>query len=475
MIKFMHLFTPTYLRTLVYMLQASEYHVGNYLKWYWQVEDFHKVQYRKQLQTTLKAKVLLITVWAVAILHFETLAWFAAEAASVWDWLLLVGGLLTIPIVAAHVLGVIVLIGNVIVQRPVENKIYHEAQQIFSQHPATIIAVAGSYGKTTMKELLGTVLAEGKTVAMSPGNMNTPSGLASFAKTLRGDEEIIVIEFGESNVGDITTLCKLVQPDFGVITGINPAHLSSFGSVDALASTIFEMVEYLGNKRVVANGESELVQQYGPQQFQLYSAKAVGGWKISKSKSDLKGTSFTMKKAKVTLRIESKLIGRHQIGPLAAVADAAIGLGLTKDQVESGLAKTKPFEHRFEPKTIGGATVIDDTYNGNIDGFRAGIAFAQQQKSFKRKIFVTPGLVDVGDKKVELHEEIGHLAAKVFDMIVLIRNSNTESIKSGLQSAGFAGEIIEQEDPLTFYNNLDDFVGAGDFVLLQNDLTDNYG
>jgi len=117
--------------------------------------------------------------------------------------------------------------------------------------------------------------------------------------------------------------------------------------------------------------------------------------------------------------------------------------------------------------------LIDDTYNGNSDGVKAGLAFLKEQKA-KRRIYVTPGLVEQGDKTQEVHEKIGEHIAESADVVVLMNNSVTGYIMNGLDRKKFQGQLIIEDDPLFFYTNLDQFVAAGDVVLMQNDWTDNY-
>jgi UDP-N-acetylmuramyl pentapeptide synthase len=127
----------------------------------------------------------------------------------------------------------------------------------------------------------------------------------------------------------------------------------------------------------------------------------------------------------------------------------------------------------MEPKKLHGAWVIDDTYNGNSDGVKAGLELLKNSKA-KRRIYVTPGLVEQGGKTKQVHEAIGRQAAESADMVVLMKNSVTDFIVSGLEKAKFKGEILTIDDPLEFYTNLEHFVAAGDVVLMQNDWTDNY-
>ena len=174
------------------------------------------------------------------------------------------------------------------------------------------------------------------------------------------------------------------------------------------------------------------------------------------------------------MALTSKLVGRHQVGFLAFVAALGLELGLTQKQIQSGIAKTKPFEHRMEPYQIGGAWIIDDTYNGNVEGIRAGTRLLEDLDA-KRKIYVTPGLVDQGTENERVHVEVGRMIAEAKpDLVVLMKNSVTDFIKLGLERAKYKGELQIEDNPLEFYTNLSHFVASGDLVVMQNDWTDNY-
>jgi UDP-N-acetylmuramyl pentapeptide synthase len=156
------------------------------------------------------------------------------------------------------------------------------------------------------------------------------------------------------------------------------------------------------------------------------------------------------------------------------VAALAIEIGLTSQQVEAGIAKTQPFEHRMQPRRVGGALIIDDTYNGNLEGVRAGVALLRELPA-QRKWYVTPGLVDQGKDTAAIHRQMGELIASAKpEIVVLMDNSARPYIWEGLQAADFRGEMRIESDPLSFYTNIHLFVAAGDVVLMQNDWTDNY-
>jgi UDP-N-acetylmuramoyl-tripeptide--D-alanyl-D-alanine ligase len=458
------------------MLQSSNYSLRDYFSWLLRVDDFRRVMKRGGLDYTNKARLLLLMAWVIMlfiiIISILSALLFIGLSSSVGLLFSLVL-FLAAPILMSYIIALPLWLGWVLIQKPKQYSIVNNAKKIISIHPALKIAIAGSYGKTTAKEIISTVLSEGKKVAYTPGNMNTPIGISRFAKKL-GECDVVIFELGEEKVGDVKELCDLVQPDMGIITGINEAHLSSFKTLDNTVSTIFELEDYLGEGTLYKNRESRLVTNRIKNKDKLvFDQKGVNGWRTSDVKIDIYGTSFIAQKGDKKIVARTGLLGLHNIGIILVAIDIADTIGLTIEQIESGISKTIPFEHRMQPRNIHGAWVIDDTYNGNSDGVRAGLLLLKDLRA-KRKVYITPGLVEQGDKTREVHEKIGQQIADVADVAVLMNNSVTDYIKNGLEKANYKGKLIIVDDPLEFYSNIDQFVAGGDLVLMQNDWTDNY-
>lgn len=460
------------------MLQASEYNIADYLQWIKSVRTFRGIENRKSLDMTPKATVLLVIVCIlfyvpVAVAAGVYVLWLAGQG---WQMLLAAVILvLSAPLLASRGIVVPLWLGEKFIQEPRERRMIALASQKLRQTKAVKIAIAGSYGKTTMREILRCVLASGRRVAASPGNYNTPHGVCRFVDTLDGSEEILIFEFGEYYPGDIMELSMIVDPAMGVITGINEAHLSKFKTISRTIDTIFEISHYLEGKPVYVNGDNDHVRNRAGQDAPLmYSLSGVDGWEVSDVRIDLHATEFTASKGNRQVHVKSGLLGRHMIGPIVAAISIAEHMGLTDEQIQIGIEATKPFEHRMAPRDVHGATIIDDTYNGNIDGVRSGIAWLQELQTGGRRVYVTPGLVEQGEKTAVIHREIGMLLAPVVDMVILMQNSVTPYIEEGLQQAGYKGEFFLIDKPLEFYKNIDHYVAAGDVVLMQNDWADNY-
>ncbi len=465
---------PTY---ITYMLQASEYKPAAYIAWWLRTSDFRYVMKRRILDSTTKATLIRIALRLLYMVGIFAICYslYVSISSRNLAWLLL-GLLLFVvwPLVTAFSVLGLVWLGEVLIQRPKERAIQSRAAARSATLSARKIAIAGSYGKTSMKEMLQTILSVKLNVRATPGNKNTLAGNSFFIQNLLGDEDVLVFEFGESYVGDIAALCQLVQPQIGIITGITEAHLDTFDSQENLVGTIYELSDYLGEAHVYKNADSDYIREHIVGHDRLaYSHTGVNGWTVTDIHTSLQGVSFIAHRDGRSLPLVSGLIGAHHVGPLITCVDIAHRLGLNDEEIATGVARTKPFEHRMQTYILHGATIIDDTYNGNPVGIRSGLSVLRTVEA-RRRIYVTPGLVGLGEKSDTIHEAIGREIARSADVVVLMKNSTTDALRRGVERGGFKGRLILVGEPLEFYQNIDQFVAAGDVVLMQNDWTDNY-
>ncbi len=467
--KLLTYFSPIMPQRFVYMLQQVEYDSRKFLSWLTRFPNLYRVTRRRRLVYTKKAKLLIVLAYGIGLVDILVVAWLLILQFWIFAALMLLG----LPLLIALVLGLSVAVGNqllYLIRRPLLGR----ARAQLRNHPAVKIAVLGSYGKTTMKELLLTVLEEGKRVKATPGNMNVPISHARWVTSKVGvTEEVLIFEYGEGKPGDIKRFADLTNPSRGVITGIAPNHLDHYPSLKALGDDLLSIRQTVIDDKLLLNAAASQLHEAAPI-IPTYGESNVGDWLIDDVRVDYEGTKFVMKRGDVALNIQSGLLGRHQVGPLAAVAAMAHDLGLTPGQIQAGTVKTQPFEHRMEPRQLQGAWIIDDTYNGNLEGIRAGLRLINDLTA-TRRIYVTPGLVDQGSETQKVHEEIGRLIAEAKpDRLILMKNSVTGFIQTGLKAGSYAGEVVIEDDPLKYYTGLEHTLAAGDLVIMQNDWTDNY-
>jgi UDP-N-acetylmuramoyl-tripeptide--D-alanyl-D-alanine ligase len=471
------MYLPSYPKVLVYMMQGSEYKAGPYLAWLHRTKDFSKVMQRRTLDKTRSARLLLLMLRLGIIVELAAgilLIYLDARHHLTGGLVFGLALIIVYPIVWAYLLALVLLVGHELVEAPAEQQAVRQSRTQFSKHSGIKIAVAGSYGKTTMKELLKTVLSQGLNVAATPANKNVARSHAQFAKKLSGHEDVLIIEYGEGGPGDVARFAATTQPTHAIITGLAPAHLDQYKTLQAAGEDIFSVASYLHGKNVYVNNDSPEVKPFLKTSYKLFDHSGALGWEASNIRVSIDGTSFHLGKGKKSLHLHSDLVGKHQVGYLSLVAALALQLGLSDKQVIDGIAQTKPFEHRMQPYQLGGAWIIDDTYNGNLEGIAAGTQVLKDLPA-TRKLYVTPGLVNQGEEAKRVHIQVGKLiAAAQPDVVVLMKNSVTSYIETGLKHANYSGKVQIEDNPLEFYTNLTHFVANGDLVVMQNDWTDNY-
>jgi len=333
-----------------------------------------------------------------------------------------------------------------------------------------IIGISGSYGKTGMKDMIATVLGEKYEVVKTRESVNTPVGIGrTILRDVNEKTEVLVIEMGEYYPGDIKNICSIVLPQISVITGINEAHLERLKSIDNSIKTIFEIAQNMkSNGILLLNGKDKLIKNHykkfvARQEIYLYQAKG----KVEFNE-DAPGYIYQ--------KIFFPLLGQYNLDKIDGIIYLAKKLGLNHQEIKAGLKKINTPVHRLQPilnreKNI---LVIDDSYNGNPDGVEEAIKTLSLFKK-RRKIFVTPGLVEMGDKNKEVHQRIGQRLNDVVDLVILIKNSVTPDIEEGLIKTGFNQKnILWFDSMMEAQNNLNNIIKSGDVVLFQNDWPDNY-
>ena len=341
----------------------------------------------------------------------------------------------------------------------IKKMIIAQARTRLAQFPhLKIIAIAGSYGKTTMKEMVAAIAEKHYAVLKTPDNINTPIGIARLVrKKLTPDIQIFIVEMGAYQRGDIKTLCALTPPDIAVVTGINEAHVERFGSKENTSAAKFEIVDYAKKDAlIVLNEDNELI--------------------IKNYKKHIAGRATAFYNAHTGAALPPlQLLGEYARGTARGALLIGERLGIPREQSACALAMIKPLPHRLQPIIApGNILIIDDSYNGNPDGAREAIQVLRQYAD-RRKIYITPGLVEMGKQNKIIHETLGYELARVADLVILIKNSATVHLRAGLCAALFPHkQIREFKNALEAHRALSSILQSGDVILFQNDWPDNY-
>lgn len=425
---------------------------------------------KKPLKYTPRVKRMLVTVAVLYAAMTVLLAVFASGRITA----------LVVGLVAAASPFVIIL-ANVI-NKPIElsiNRYYtNDAKKMLAACPnLTVIGVTGSYGKTSVKFYLNTLLKAKYNVLMTPESYNTPMGVVKTVRgLLRATHEIFICEMGAKYVGDIKELCDIVHPKHGIITSIGPQHLESFKSLQNVINTKFELADALPKDGMLfLNGDNEYIAERAPDGAITYGLNSDSKYKAKLISVGDKGTTFEVttpdgEKEEFT----TKLIGTHNCLNILGAIAVSHELGISLAELRPQVRRLESVPHRLELSKRVGMTLIDDSYNSNPSGTKAAL----ETLSFfeGEKILVTPGMVELGDKQEEYNCEFGRNAATVCDYVALVGERQTKSIYKGLVEAGFDESHIFVSPAL---GDALAKVGAirtdkKKIVLLENDLPDNY-
>ena len=428
---------------------------------------------KKKLVFTPRVKRMITTITILTAAVITLTAVFAGMEPLTGVFMLLVSAQICINLIAN------------LINRPMElliNQHYiNDAKRILKRMPElTVIGVTGSYGKTSVKYYLQTLLQSKYSVLVTPGNFNTTLGVVrTIRQYLKPTHEIFICEMGARRVNDIKEICDLVHPDHGIITSVGPQHLETFHSMENIQKTKFELADAIPEGGFLfLNGDNEYIQQkateYKNKTF-YYSEKSGEGYCAKDISVSRFGTEFTVvTPAGESERFQMKLIGAHNVINVVGAIAVANSMGIALKDLKIPVRRIQPVEHRMQMKEHGLVTIIDDAYNSNPIGSKAAVETLAMFDGIR--ILVTPGMVELGDKEKEFNYKFGTYAADCCDYILLVGRKHTEPIREGVLSKGFP------EEKCLVYDKLEDAMayayaikGEGHrYILLENDLPDNY-
>ena len=375
-----------------------------------------------------------------------------------------------------------VVIANLIntpVEKAVNRYYLNDAKRMLKLMPELeTIGITGSYGKTSVKFYLYTILRAWTDTLVTPSSFNTPMGIViTIRKSHKAVHKIFLCEMGAKWVGDIKELCDIVHPKHGIITALGEQHLESFGSKENIIKTKYELADSLPEDgRLYINFDNEVIRKNLPSRpYITYGTTADCDYYAFDEKATSKGTSFSVKAPDGNVYpFETKLLGHHNVINLTGAIAAAHGFGMPLSEMKRYVRRIEEVPHRMQIVRRGDVTIIDDAFNSNPAGCRAALTTLSQMDG--ERILVTPGMVELGKEEYALNREFGEFAAVSCDKIVLIGEKQTAAIREGIEAKGF-----NKDDLLVF----EEFTEAmkhlytmntdkKKIILLENDLPDNY-
>jgi len=365
------------------------------------------------------------------------------------------------------------------IEKHINQQFVDDAKKRLEANPKLIkIGITGSYGKTSTKFLLRDILSVKFNVLATPSSFNTTMGVTRVIREqLMPHHEVFIAEMGARHVGDIKELVDLVHPTIGLLTSVGPQHLDTFGTIDRIKNTKYELIDGLpenGTAILARDGaiceelyaRCPLEKKYMPGDLMTASDMEWGPF----------GTRFTLTDTATgeSARCETRLLGEHSIANLLLCCTAARTLGMTPAEIAQGVARCQPVEHRLELLNGGGGvTIIDDAFNANPVGAKAALRVLQNFPG--RRIIITPGMVELGGEEAAFNRAFGEQMAESVDVAILVGKKHTQPIVDGLLAKEFPQENIHVVSSLDESTKvLHAMMRAGDVVLYENDLPDNY-
>jgi len=370
-----------------------------------------------------------------------------------------------------------------------ENRRFVErARRRLAEVDPLTIAITGSFGKTTTKACVASVAELRGPACATPASFNTYLGVVrAINEGLTAKHRSFIAEMGAYRMGDVAELCELVHPTIGVLTAIGPAHLERFGSLDAIEQAKGELAEALPPDGVfVTSADDERCLRAAERtQARVILFSEAGGANAELRAHDIsmaEGTTrFAMRRATDSgepeeALVRTRLLGRHNVANLLAAAAVGTSLDLSLDAIARALARVTPPAHRLAPilNRQAGIVVIDDAYNSNPVGAAAALEVLASHQA-ERRLLVTPGMVELGEREDEENQRFGTQAAAVCDLVVLVGEARSRPIRAGLDAASFPeSQIHVVANASEAEALLARTTRRGDVVLFENDLPDLY-
>lgn len=335
-----------------------------------------------------------------------------------------------------------------------------------------VIAVGGSNGKTTTKELIAAVLRQKFPTLWSEASFNNDIGVPLTLLKLERTHKAAVLEVGTNHPGELAPLLQMIRPRYSVITSIGREHLEFFGGMDGVVKEEGTLAESLpANGKLFVNGESEWIKPI------LKRARATVvkvGWTgkndlcADKIRMDETGVAFVVHASSESLSGEYRinLIGRHQV--LNALLAIGVGgtLGLSRAEIQRGLAEAKPAKMRMQVWTVNDVRVLDDTYNANTDSMLAALQTLRDLPCSGRRVAVLGDMAELGEHSAKSHAEVGKCAAEVKVSHLFAVGKMAGEMAKAARKAGLK-KVTEVAEVEQAGKALKEFLKPGDVVLLK--------
>lgn len=449
----------------LYIFQILEYRPVDFLKWFLRNPFRRNLQKKHKLEWTGKIRLFYVSALLWMLVLSYAMGWIITVLTIIFlsPLFILLAYLTYLPL-----------------EIYMKNKILDQAKsRLASLHEGKIIAITGSYGKTSTKDILCTLLWKKFRVVKTPKSYNTPMGLAqTILDFLKPNTQIFIAEIGAYKKGEIKKLTKFLNPSIGVITAVAPQHLEKFGSLENIAKAKFELVESLPKDGLaILNGQSDWLQTLGSNLrgcIVNFYGRRKDPFYATDIKSGIYGTFFTIHTPKGKTDIQIPLTGEHHVQNFVAAATVAMQLRMTLQEIKEQAKWLQPTPHRLEIKKQGSMTIIDNTYNTNPESSKTSLKLLQEIPG-SQKILITPGLVELGPDHSKENQTFAREASKVAEQIIIVGENAKKDLLAGLSKAKFTKNhtftVPTLNDAMALLGKISK---PNAVVLLENDLPDQY-
>jgi UDP-N-acetylmuramoyl-tripeptide--D-alanyl-D-alanine ligase len=335
-----------------------------------------------------------------------------------------------------------------------------------------LVAVGGSNGKTTTKELVASVLRQKAATLWSEASFNNDIGVPLTLLRLGQSHQAAVLEAGTNHPGELAPLLKMMRPNYGVITCIGREHLEYFGDVAGVAREEGWLAELLpADGKLFVNGDDEWAERIAARASAAVvrvGFAATNDWRVRGLRLDTQGVRFQVDGPKAEFAGEYRihLLGRHQaVNALFAIA-VGMELGLNRTEIARGLAECRPPKMRLELWEHDGVRVLDDAYNANADSVEAALQTLRELPCKGRRVAVLGDMAELGAHSKAAHEEIGRRAAELGVGQLFAVGKMAPAMARGARGADL-NRVFEFADVDTAAAAVKSFVKSGDVVLLK--------
>ena len=368
--------------------------------------------------------------------------------------------------------------------KPIEKIIFNRYKKqalnkLSKMNDLKIIGITGSFGKTSTKMILNTILQTTYKGFYTPNSFNTPNGLLmTINQESSIFNEYFIAEMGAKKRGEIKELTDLVHPKYGILTSIGEAHLETFKTIDNICQTKFELIESLPHDGIaILNKDDKYMRDYHLKndcQVIWIGIDNDADVMAKNIKMTNKGTTFDIVSGKEKIKVSTILLGNKNIYNILASVALAKALGVSKEGIVRGVKNIAPINHRLEIKEYQNITIIDDSFNSNPKGAKNALEVLSMMEG--DKYIITPGMVEMGEQEAELNFEFGKQISTVCDKVILVGPKQTKPIYEGLMKEKYPEENITVVSSFKEgYNKaLELAKNKKTTILIENDLPDSY-